>query len=205
MVSDANGKIDAARKMFEQHNGILKTMEAINLGIHRRTLYGMRDSGILEQLDRGLFRLTELPPLAYPDLVQVALKIPRGVICLISALSFHEITTQIPHEIHVAIEQGKAEPSRLRYPPLRQWWFSGDAFHQGIRTVRLDGVDVRIYSPEKTLADCFKFRKKIGLDVAIEAVKQYREQMRMDVDSIMNYARICRVANVMKPYLEAIF
>ncbi len=163
----------------------------------------MRDAGIVERLSRGLYRLAELPRLGDPDLVTVSLKVPRGVICLISALAHHEITTQIPHQIHVALARG-AEPPRLDYPPLRVFWFSGGAFTEGVETHKLDGVPVRVYSPEKTLADCFKYRNKIGLDTAVEALKLYRERRRPNVDALVRHARVCRVEKVMRPYLEAL-
>ena len=133
----------------------------------------------------------------------VALRVPEGVICLISALAFHQLTTQIPHEVHLAVVRG-SEPPRIDHPPVRTYWFAKRAFEEGIETQRLDGFPVRIYSPEKTLADCFKYRNKIGLDTAVEAVRLYRERRRPKVQALMKYAEICRVANVMRPYLEAI-
>ena len=137
-----------------------------------------------------------------PDLVTVALKVPKGVICLISALSWHEMTSEIPHEIYLALPRG-AEPPRLAYPPLRIFWFQGDAFEEGAEEHDMDGIRVRIYSPEKTLADSFKYRNKIGLDVVLEALKLYRQRKRLKVDELMHFARICRVEKVMRPYLEA--
>ena len=124
------------------------------------------------------------------------------MLCLISALSYHDMTTQIPHEIHLALPRG-AEPPRLEYPPLRIFWFSGKAYSEGIETSIMDGVEIRVYSPEKTLADCFKYRNKIGMDTVLEALKFYRQRKKMRVDRLMHYARICRVENVMRPYLEA--
>ncbi|RLS59370.1 MAG: transcriptional regulator [Planctomycetota bacterium] len=133
----------------------------------------------------------------------VALKIPNGVLCLISALAWHELTTQIPHEICVAIPRG-AEPPRLSYPPVRHFWFSGPAYSEGIETHAVDGVPVRIYSREKTLADCFKHRNRIGLDTVLEALKAYRQQGRVNVESLLHYADICRVKRIIRPYLEAV-
>ena len=195
--------MEAAKRVFHRHGGVLRTSEAIRLGIHPRTLYAMRDGGILEWLSRGLYRLADLPPLGNPDLVAVALKVPRGVICLISALAYHELTTQIPHEVYLALPRG-GEPPRLEYPPVRVFWFTGEAFTAGIDTHPLDGVPTRIYSAEKTLADCFKYRNKIGLDTAVEALRLYRRQRRIKVDELMRFARICRVEKVMRPYLEAL-
>jgi len=192
-----------AEERFREHGGLLRTSEAIRLGIHPRTLYEMRDARVLERLGRGLYRLANLPPLGNPDLVAVARKVPGGVICLTSALSYHELTTQIPHEVHLALPRG-AEPPRLEYPPLRVAWFSGAAFTEGIETPALDGVTVRVYGPEKTLTDCFKYRHKLGLDVAVEALRLYRERRPIKASELLRFARICRVEKVMRPYLEAL-
>ena len=163
----------------------------------------MLDVGIVERIDRGLYRLSDLPPLGNPDLVPVALKAPEGVICLISALVFHEITTQIPHEVSLALRRG-AEPPRLEHPPIRVYWFTGTSFTEGIENYEVDGTRVRVYCPEKTLADCFKYRNKIGLDITIEGLRLYREKGPLKVDEIMKYAKVCRVEKIMRPYLEAI-
>ena len=182
---------------------MLRTAAALRAGIHPSTLYGMRDSGILELVSRGVYRLVDSPPLGNPDLVTVALRVPTGVVCLISALAFHDLTTQIPHEVHVALPRGAEEP-RLDHPPLKTYRFTGEAFTEGVETHEVDGVRVRIYSPEKTLADCFKFRNKIGLDTALEAVRFYRERRKINVEHLMHHASLCRVKEIMRPYLEAI-
>jgi len=196
-------RFDRAVAVFKKNGGILRTSQALRAGIHPSTLYTMRDGGMLEVVSRGVFRLAGSEPLGNPDLVTVATRVPSGVICLISALAFHQITTQIPHEVHVAIQRG-AEHPRLEYPPIKIYWIKDQAFTAGVDTHKLDGVDIRIYSPEKTLADCFKFRNKIGLDTAVEAVRFYRERKSVNVDALMRYATICRVEKVMRPYLEAI-
>jgi predicted transcriptional regulator of viral defense system len=201
MVSEE--KINEAVKIFLDNGGVLRTRDAIREGIHPRTLYAMRDKGIAETLSRGLYRLSDLPPLGNPDIVTVALKVSKGVICLISALAYHEITTQIPHYIYLALPRGTEQP-RIVNPPVRTYWFSGRSFSEGIAKEEIDGVKVRIYSVEKTLADCFKYRNKIGLDLAIEALSLYRREKNVRVDEILRYARINRVENVMRPYLEAI-
>ena len=185
-------KFEKARNILRQHGGILRMSEAIHAGIHRKMLYAMLDAGIIEKLCRGLYRLADLPPLGNPDLVSVAMKVPMGVICLISSLSFHEITTQVPHEVYIALRRG-TEPPRLKHPPVRIFWFTGEAFTEGIETPKVDGVQLRIYSPEKTVVDCFKYRNKIGLDTAVEALKLYRERKRIKVNELIRYARICRV------------
>jgi predicted transcriptional regulator of viral defense system len=200
--SDQN-TFEKAKRIFRHRRGMLKTGEALSTGIHPRTLYEMHRSGILEQLTRGLYRLANLPPLSNPDLVSVSLKIPNGVICLISALAYHEITTQVPHEVYMALERG-TEPPRLNHPPIRIFWFSGQAFTIGIQTYKIDGVPVRIYSPEKTITDCFKYRNKIGLDTAIEALKLYRAKKRFKPEDLMQIGRACRVEKVIRPYLEVL-
>jgi predicted transcriptional regulator of viral defense system len=192
-----------AIKIFRHHGGILRMSEALGAGIYRRKLYSMLDAGVIERLSRGLYRLSDLPPLGNPDLVSVAMKIPKGVITLLSALAFHEITTQIPHEVHIALKRG-AEPPRLKYPPIRVFWFTGNAFSDGVKQYDVDGALVKIYNPEKTIADCFKYRNKIGLDVALEGLKLYRERMSFRVDDLMHFARVCRVEKVIRPYLEAV-
>jgi predicted transcriptional regulator of viral defense system len=202
MMTNNLNAIEKAKTIFRSHQGVLRTMSAIRLGVQPRTLYAMREAGIVEPLGRGLFRLTELPPLGNPDLVSVALKAPEGIICLLSALSFHEITTHIPRSIYLSLRPGM-KPPRLDYPPMKIVWFSGKAYSEGREEHTLDGVPVHIYCPEKTVADCFKYRNKIGLDVAIEALKLCRERKRSTVQRLMQYARICRVDKIMQPYLEA--
>ena len=196
-------RFDRAIAVFKKSGGILRTAQALRAGIHPSTLYHMRNVGTLEVVSRGVFRLADSEPMGNPDLVTVATRVPNGVICLISALAFHQITTQIPHEVHVALQRG-AELPRLDYPPIKIYWFKDQAFTAGVETHKLDGVDIRIYCPEKTLADCFKFRNKIGLDTAVEAVRFYRERRNINVDDLMHFAAICRVKKVMRPYLEAI-
>src|SRR5512136_2125126 len=190
-------KFKKARNIFSRHGGVLRMSEALYAGIHRRMLYSMLQAGVIERLSRGLYRLADLPPLGNPDLISVSLKIPNGVICLISALAYHEITTQIPHEIYVALERGTEAP-RLTHPPIRIFWFSGQAFTHGIETHKIDGVPVHIYSPEKTIADCFKYRNKIGLDTAIDALKLYPKKKHFKSEEIMQFARVCRVEKVMR-------
>ena len=188
--------------LFRRHGGGLRMSEALRLGVNRKTLYAMRDAGVIEPVTRGLYRLASLDPLAHPDLVTVARRVPQGVLWLISALSFHALTTQIPHTIDVALERGARKP-RLDYPPTRFYWFSGPAFREGIETHTLDGVPVRIYDQEKTLADCFRYRNQLGMDVVLEALRLWRERRRKKLDALLKYARTRRVERGMRPYLEA--
>ena len=202
MESSPNS-MEKAKAIFRKHGGLLRTSQAIKLGIHPRTLYELRDAGVVERLGRGVYRLASLSVLGDPDLAAVAVNVPQGVICLLSALSLHEITTQVPHEVYVALRRGTTRP-RLEYPPIRLFWFSGAAFDEGVVTQTRDGIPVRVYTAEKTLADCFKYRHKIGIDVAVEAMKLYLQTKPLKVDELLRYARVCRVEKVIKPYLEAL-
>jgi predicted transcriptional regulator of viral defense system len=192
-----------ALDLFREHGGTLRTSEALRLGIHPRTLYALRDAGTLRQLSRGLYRLAELPPLSHPDLVIVAHKAPQAVICLVSALAFHGLTTQVPHAVDLALRPNSNRPT-LDYPPLRTFWFSGLAWSEGAETHSIDGTSVRIYGPAKSVADSFKYRHKLGLDIALEALRLYRKRRDFQVDRLLRYARVCRVDKVMQPYLEAL-
>jgi predicted transcriptional regulator of viral defense system len=192
-----------AKEVFREHGGILRTSEAIREGVHPRTLYEMRDSGVIELLSRGLYRLADLPPLRDPDLVSVSLKIPKGVVCLISALAYHDLTSQILHQVYLALKRRMERP-RLEHPPVRLFWFPPKMFHEGIESREIDGTPVRIYSIEKTLADCSKYRNKIGLDVTLEALQEYQKRRGVNVDRLVKAARLCRVETVMRPYLEAL-
>ena len=202
VVPDETTQAKAVR-LFRDRGGMLRMSEAVRAGVHRRTLYALRDEGVLEQLGRGLYRLADAPPLAQPDLVAVARRVPKGVVCLVSALAFHDLTTQIPHEVYLAVPRD-AEPPRIDFPPVRVFRVTQTAFEEGVETHTIDGVRVRVYSREKTLADCFKHRNSVGLDTAVEALRRYREQGRVNVDALMRAARACRVERVIRPYLEAV-
>jgi len=188
--------------IFRESGGQLRMSEAVERGISRYMLYSLRDKGIIEPISRGVYRLADLPPISNPDLVAIALRYPNAVICLISALSFHAITTQIPHEVSLAIRRDTRSPS-TDHPPLQVHQFTEESYKAGIEVHIIDGTKVQVYSPEKTLADCFKFRNKIGMDVVLEALKLYRSRMKFDSKKLLQYARICRVEQIMRPYLEA--
>ncbi|MCY3713093.1 MAG: transcriptional regulator [Gemmatimonadetes bacterium] len=188
--------------IFHAYGGQLRMSEAVRHGIKPYTLYALRDRGIVELVSRGIYRLADLPPLSDPDLVTVGLRYPNAVICLVSALAYHGITTQIPHEVSVAVTRTSRLPS-LDYPPVRAHRFSKASFSAGIETHRIDGAAVRVYDREKTVADCFKFRNRIGMDVVLEAFRLHRDRYGLDLGKLLGYARACRVEKVMWPYLEA--
>lgn len=203
-MSKSGTKADSARQLFVKYGNMLRTGKALELGIHPRTLYTLRDHGELEPVGRGLYRLASAPPLTSPDWVTIALRIPQAVICLISALAHYGLTTQVPHSIDIALPSHSQVP-QVDNVPVRVFWFSKAAYSAGIERLRIDDIPIRIYSPEKTIADCFKYRNKTGVDIAVEALRAYREKYkRPDRAALIRYAQICRVEKVMRPYLQAI-
>lgn len=200
--STASSAWHKALMTIRELGGIIRTRDAIQAGIHPRTLYQLRDSGELEVLSRGVYRLTAQGDISDPDLVIVATRVPQAIICLVSALAFHEITTQIPHAVSIALAKGSETP-RLDYPPLSVYRFSEAALKEGVETHQIDGISVKVYCPEKTLADCFKFRNKLGMDIVLEALKLYKARKKFNLGELIRYAKVCRVEKVMRPYLEA--
>jgi predicted transcriptional regulator of viral defense system len=194
---------EKAIDLIRKQGGIIRTREALRRGIHRRTIYGLRDEGTLILTSRGLYQLAEMESFpAEIDLVNVAKLVPHGVICLISALSFHELTTEIPHEIWLAVDR-KARKPKVDYPPVRSIFFTGPCFREGIDIHRIMDQDVRIYSAPKTVIDCFRRRNEVGLDVALEAARSYLKRRGASPDMLMDYAKLCKVEKLVTPYLEA--
>lgn len=191
------------KKIFTRHNGILRASNAIELGVPQHILYKMVKTGDLVRETQGVYRLSESEPLGNPDLVQISLRVPRAVICLISALYFHELTTQIPHQVYFALPRDVKTP-KIEYPPIRVFHFSEESYRAGSVEEIVDGIKVKIYDREKTIADCFKFREKIGIDIALEALKSYFKQPRPNVTKLMEHAKVNRVGNIMRPYLESL-
>ncbi|MBW2366798.1 MAG: type IV toxin-antitoxin system AbiEi family antitoxin domain-containing protein, partial [Deltaproteobacteria bacterium] len=179
-----------------------RARELDELGIPRVYLSRLVRRGQLERINRGLYQLADSDITAHFTLVQAAKRIPGCVTCLLSALSFHNFTTQLPHQVWIAIERGKWEAG-LRDLPLRIFEFSGKSFHEGVETHNIQGVVVKVYSPAKTVADCFKYRNKIGLDVALEALRECQRERKSTIDELWHYANVCRVTNIMRPYMEA--
>ncbi len=183
--------------------GLVRPRDLEPLGIPRVCLTRAVNRGELERIGRGLYGLPGRAISAHGTLAEVACRVPSGIVCLLSALRFHDITTQAPFEVWLAIEN-KALAPKLDYPPLRIVRFSGEAWTAGVETHVVDGVSVRITGVAKTVADCFKYRNKIGLDVALEALREAWRNKRMNSDELWRYAKICRVANVMRPYLDSL-
>ena len=186
-----------------EQQGILRPRDLDAYGIPREYLRRLARRGLITRIGRGLYVLPDAEIDAHHSLAEVAKKMPNAVICLLSALRFHELTTQAPFEVWIAIDP-KARLPRSGGVPVRVVRFSGKAFQSGIKEYTIEGVPVAIYDPAKTVADCFKYRNKIGLDVAIEALRDCLRQRKCTRDELWQYAAICRVTKVMKPYLEAI-
>lgn len=172
-------------------------------GIPRTYLQRWVQDGLLERVGWGLYRLANRALSEHQTLIEVAKRVPNGVVCFLSALQFHGLGTQLPSRVWIAIDR-KAWKPEVRDLPIRIVRFSGHSLTEGVQVQRLDGVKVSAYEPAKTVADCSRYRNKIGLDVAIEALRDCRDQRRCSIDEIWRYAKIDRVANVMHPYLEAL-
>jgi len=183
--------------------GIARPADLEAHGIPRGQLYRLARKGLVERQARGIYVATRHPYTAEHTLAQVAKRIPGGVLCLLTALRFHGLTTQAPAEVWIALPE-KARRPKLDYPRLRVTRFSGAALTEGIETHRLENVDVRVYSAAKTVADCFKYRNKVGIDVAVEALRDFSRRHRGGAAELARFARICRVTRVMQPYLDAI-
>jgi hypothetical protein len=188
---------------FRRTGGVLRTSQALGAGVHPRDLYALRDAGILTPISRGVYRLAELPPLSEPDLITVTLRVPKAVVCLISALHFHGLTAEIPHRVSIALPQGSAAP-KLAWPPLTVYRFAARMYAVGIDTHTRDGVPLRVYGAAKTVVDCFRFRNRIGIDVPVEGLRLGLSQGAFAPAAIMRFAKIGRVEAIVRPYLEAL-
>ena len=186
-----------------KQKGLLRASALDAIEAPRVVLTRLTEAGLLERVSRGLYRLPSHPGSEHEGLATVAAKVPQAVFCLLTALQFHELTTQLPRQVWIAMPRGSHVP-RLDYPPIKMVQMTGAVYTAGIEEHLRDGVTLRVYSAAKTVADCFKHRNKIGLDVALEALKDARAERMASADDLWRYAKVCRVANVMRPYLEAI-
>ncbi|MGH8568807.1 MAG: type IV toxin-antitoxin system AbiEi family antitoxin domain-containing protein [Gammaproteobacteria bacterium] len=190
--------LDLARK-----SGVIRARDITGLGIPTEYLRRLHRRGLLVRVGRGLYMLPRVGVTAQHSLAQVSKKIPNGVICLLSALQFHQLGTQAPSEVWVALDR-KARPPRADSQALRLVRMSGEVLAAGVQEHRIEKVPVRIYGPAKTVADCFKYRNKIGMDIALEALRDYRRRYPRGTEDLWRYAHVCRVTHVMRPYLEAL-
>jgi predicted transcriptional regulator of viral defense system len=192
-----------AIKVFKLHGGMLRYTEAIKEGIHPRILYKLCDLGFIEQLHRGLYVLTNLPDIEEPDLVTISKIVPEGIICLVSSLYFHRLTVQIPRWVDVAVRQ-KYVPPKVKYPPIQIHWFSDKFYKAGIEKYNFGRAEVKIYSREKSIVDCFRLRKKVGIEIAVEALKEYLKQKNTKINLLLKFAKESRVIKILQPYLQAL-
>ncbi len=183
--------------------GVLRPRDLAAHGIARDELVRLYHKGALQRSARGLYTLADAAVTEQHTLAEACKRVPAGVICLLSALRFHDLTTQEPFEVWLALDP-KARRPRADELPLRIVRFSGQALTEGIEEHSIEGVSARVYNPAKTVADCFKYRHKIGLEVALEALREAWQQQRCTMDDLWRYAKVCRVANVMRPYMEAL-
>lgn len=183
--------------------GLIRSRDLTERELPTVALTRLMRQGRLQRVGRGLYALPDRPVSEHNALAEVARKHPRAIVCLLSALRFHDLTTQSPFEVWLAIPN-KARAPKMHYPPLRIVRFSGEALTVGVENHIIDGVPVRVTSVARTVADCFKFRNKIGLDVALEALQEAWRAKRVSMDELWRYATLCRVANVMRPYMESL-
>jgi predicted transcriptional regulator of viral defense system len=183
--------------------GLIRPRDLTERGLPTVVLTRLVRQGRLQHVGRGLYALPDRPVSEHNTLAEVARKHPQAIVCLLSALRFHDLTTQSPFEVWLAIPN-KARSPKMDYPPLRIVRFSGAALTRGIEDHVIDGVPVRVTSVARTVADCFKFRNKIGLDVALEALQEAWRSKRVSMDELWRHATLCRVANVMRPYMESL-
>lgn len=201
-VSSAPGQKELAIALLQRH-GTLRSAELRNQGVNPATLLRLVGKGVLQQPTRGLYELADVGIEAEHSLAEVAKRVPRGVVCLLSALEFHEITLQAPYQVWIAISSRSRKPS-FRYPPVRTVRFGEKALHVGIETQVIDSVPVRMYNPAKTIVDCYRFRSVIGIDVAMEALRMGWRSRKVRPDDIVDYARALRIWSVIEPYLECV-
>jgi predicted transcriptional regulator of viral defense system len=195
--------LSAAVAVFERSGGVMRTSVAIDSGIQARTLYWMRDEGILERLSRGVYHLTSHPLPAHPDVAAVVKRVPNAIVCLVSALGLHEVGTQIASEVQIALPRGTKSP-RIDIPRVRVFHMGPASLGAGVETMEIGGMSVRLFGIAKTVADCFKYRNSLGIDVAIEALREVIRDKRASPAEIMHLAKIERVARTVRPYIEAL-
>ena len=188
---------------FMHQQGIVRPKDLLTAGLPKDYLYQLTNEGVVERLERGLYQLPDRDVSEWASYVEVQSRVPKGVFCLLSALTFHNIGTQNPHRLWIAIANKAWRPA-IDYPPVRYITMSGDALAQCIEIHHIEGVNIRIYSAAKTVADCFKFRNQVGLDVAIEALKEGWRENKFTMDELMDCAEICRVRKIIQPYAETI-
>ena len=186
-----------------QSQALLRPSDAVAHGYSRMYLAQLAKQGLVRKISRGLYATPKRKESEFSSLAEIASKHPKALVCLLSALAFHGLTTQAPHEVWIAIGNKDRIPT-MSYPPLRVVRFGGETLSDGVASHTMDGVEVKVTNIAKTIVDCFKFRNKIGLDVALEALKEAVQSKRVTMDELWHYSQQCRVHNIMRPYLEGL-
>lgn len=188
---------------FMNKQSVVRPKDLVDAGLPKDYLHQLASEGVIEKLGRGLYRLPERDISQWANWMEAQRRVAKGVFCLMSALVFHRFTTQNPHELWIAIPN-KAWRPEIDYPPVRYITMSGAALDEGVEKHNIEGVNLQVYSAAKTVADCFKFRRHVGIDVAIEALKEGWHERKFTMDELMHFAEICRVKKVIQPYAETI-
>jgi len=197
-----NKKHEKIIKIFKIHNGYARSKDILAEGIHPRDIKNILDKGLIIKVKNGLYKLTDIPVISNQSFIDLARAVPEGVICLLSALSYHELTTFNPSIISMAIYRKSWRP-KIEYPPVEFYYFSTKQFKTGIDEIKIKAHKVRIYCPEKTICDCFRYRNKLGLDTAKEGLSEYLKQKDRNLEKIVEYAEICRVKPLLQTWLNA--
>jgi len=198
-MNKINGKIN---KVFKKYGGFARTKDILAAGIHRRDIKRIRDEGRIIRVKRGLYRLSDIPLVSNQGYIDLARAVPEGVICLLSALSYYELTTFNPSVISMALCRGRRRP-KIEYPPVEFYYFSKKQFKAGVDEIKIKAYKIRIYCPEKTICDCFRYRSKLGLDIAKEGLSEYLKRKSRNLESLFEYAEICRVKKLMEIWVNA--
>lgn len=199
IMNKINKKIN---KVFKKHGGFARTNDILAAGIHRRDIKRIRDERRIIRVKRGLYRLSEIPLVSNQGYIDLARAVPDGVICLLSALSYYELTTFNPPVISIALCRGRRRP-KIEYPPVEFYYFSTKQFKEGVDEIKIKGHKIRIYCLEKTICDCFKYRSKLGLDIAKEGLSEYLKRKNRNLERLFEYAEICRVKKLMEIWVNA--
>jgi predicted transcriptional regulator of viral defense system len=190
-------------RRFAGQQTVIRSADLERLAVPRNYLGRLVREGKLERVGRGLYSSADHPPSENRTLLEVCRKVPQAVVCLSSALRFHELTTENPFEVWIALKPGAWSP-RIEYPPIRVVRVSGDALAFGVAEHLVEGTKIKVYGPAKTVADCFKFRSKIGTELAIQALRECFREKKASMDELWEAAKVCRVSNVMRPYMESL-
>ncbi len=188
--------------VFKTHKGFARTKDILAAGVHTRNIKRAREKGQVIQVKRGFYRLAEIPLISNQGFIDLARAVPEGVICLLSALSYYELTTFNPSVISMAICRGSRRP-KIEYPPVEFYYFSKKQFEAGINKIKIKGHEIRIYNPEKTICDCFRYRNKLGLDIAKEGLSEYLKRKDRSLEKLLEYAEVCRIKPLLQTWLNA--